>query len=136
VALERYGASLPMRDLADETVEPLTRLRAHFEFLRDETTRHGFTRGCLFGNFGAEIADHSETIRVTVQEALQQWAAAIAATLKEAQLAGSLRPDLDPEKTAGFLLDAWEGCLIRARANRSDDPFATFFTIAFGTLLA
>ncbi|MEU8380910.1 TetR family transcriptional regulator C-terminal domain-containing protein [Streptosporangium sp. NPDC048865] len=136
VALEHYGAGLRMADLADDRVEPLTRLRRHFEFLRDETVRHGFTRGCLFGNFGAEIADRSDVIRTAVRQGFRQWTALIAGTLAEARQAGSVRPDLDPEATARFLLSAWEGTLVTARADRSAGAFDSFFTIAFDTLLA
>jgi TetR/AcrR family transcriptional repressor of nem operon len=54
----------------------------------------------------------------------------------EAQRAGSVRADLGPETTASFLVNAWEGALIRARADRSSKAFHTFFEIVFGTLLA
>lgn len=135
VALERYGAACRMEDLADSDVEPLTRLRRHFEFLRDETVRHEFTRGCLVGNFAAEIADRSDVIRAGVRQSFQQWAALITAALTEARHAGSVRPDLDPETTARFLLSAWEGTLVMARADRSANAFDSFFTVAFDTLL-
>ncbi|WP_394365716.1 TetR family transcriptional regulator C-terminal domain-containing protein [Streptomyces sasae] len=38
----------------------------------------GFARGCLVGNFGAEVAHHSEEIRSAVQRGFQRWAAHIA----------------------------------------------------------
>jgi TetR/AcrR family transcriptional repressor of nem operon len=135
VALERYGAGRRLEDLADASVAPLARLRAHFEFLRDETVRYGFARGCLYGNFGAEIVDHNDAIRDTVRQSLDRWAATLASTLTEAQRAGSVRADLGPETTASFLVNAWEGALIRARADRSSKAFDTFFEIVFGTLL-
>ncbi|WP_327106238.1 TetR/AcrR family transcriptional regulator [Nonomuraea glycinis] len=116
--------------------EPLVRLRAHFEAIRDQVVRLEFTRGCLLGNFGAEIADHSEVIRDSVAEGFRQWVAAIAATLAQAQRGGAVRAGLDPEMTARFLLNAWEGTLLRARADRSAEAFDTFFAIAFGPLLA
>jgi TetR/AcrR family transcriptional repressor of nem operon len=133
VALQRYGDSRRLADLADTRVEPLARLRAHFEFLRDDIVRRGFTRGCLIGNFGTEIADHSDVLRKGVRESLRAWSAAIAATLTEARQAGTLRAELDPQTTADFVLNAWEGAIIAARANRS--TVDTFFTIVFGTLL-
>jgi TetR/AcrR family transcriptional regulator, transcriptional repressor for nem operon len=135
IALQRYGEGRRLADLADPSVEPLTRLRAHFEFLRDETEQHGYARGCLFGNFGAEVADHSDTIRGSVRQSFQLWARAIATTLAEARDAGAVRADLDPAKTAHFLLGAWEGALISARVDRSPDAFDSFFDITFGTLL-
>jgi TetR/AcrR family transcriptional regulator, transcriptional repressor for nem operon len=135
VALERYGASLRMPMLTDTGVEPLTRLRTHFEFLRDETVAGGLKRGCLLGNFGAEIADHSDAIRSSVRDALRAWTALVAGALTEAQRDGAVRADLDPEQTAHFILSAWEGTLIQARASRSTDPFDSFFTMVFDVLL-
>ncbi|MFJ7949429.1 TetR family transcriptional regulator C-terminal domain-containing protein [Streptomyces sp. NPDC096354] len=136
VALERYGASLRLQDLAAPDIAPLVRLRKHFEFLRDEIVNAGFARGCLIGNFGAEVADHSETIRNGVRESLGHWASTISGALVEAQQAGAVRADLDTEKTARFLVNAWEGTLIAARSSRSGGAFDDFFDTAFGTLLA
>lgn len=87
VALNRYGASRRLQDLAASDIAPLVRLRKHFEFLRDETVDAGFARGCLIGNFGAEVADHSETIRAGVRESLGHWASMISDVLVEAQQA-------------------------------------------------
>ncbi|MFG1704264.1 TetR family transcriptional regulator C-terminal domain-containing protein [Nonomuraea sp. M3C6] len=122
-------------DLTGGDAEPLARLRAHFEGFRDDVVRLDYTRGCLIGNFGAEIADHSEVIRECVRESFQHWAETIAATIEEAQRAGAVRADLDPGTAARFLLNAWEGTLIRARADRSEEAFDAFFAIAFGPLL-
>ncbi|AWS44182.1 TetR/AcrR family transcriptional regulator [Streptosporangium sp. 'caverna'] len=135
VAIQRYGDGLRLRELADGGVDPLTRLREHFEFLRDENLHRGITRGCLIGNFCTEIADHSEVIREAAQDGLRQWAALITKALTEAQGAGTVRADLNPETTARFVLNAWEGTLIAARADRSADAFDPFFDLVFGTLL-
>ena len=132
VALQQYGQGRRIHELADRTVEPLQRLRAHFEFLRDEIVQHGYTRGCLFGNFGAEIADHNEAIRATVRDSLGYWAGA----LVDAQHTGAVRADLDPESTAEFIVNAWEGALIKTRADRSAAAFDSFFAVVFGPLLA
>ncbi|MGN9777677.1 TetR family transcriptional regulator C-terminal domain-containing protein [Micromonospora sp. H33] len=135
VALERYGAGRRLEDLTDSSVPPVQRLRAHFEFLRDEVVRHGYNRGCLYGNFGTEIVDHRDAIRDAVRHSLDTWVDLVATTLTEAQRAGTVRTDLDPEVTAGFLVNAWEGTLIRARTDRSPAAFDAFFSV-FDTLLA
>jgi TetR/AcrR family transcriptional repressor of nem operon len=132
--LRHYGEGR-LDDLTGGDPEPLARLKAHFEGLRAEVVRHDYTRGCLIGNFGAEIADHSEVIRATVRESFEAWAGAIAALLEEARRAGAVRADLDPRTTARFLLNAWEGTLVRARADRSAEAFDAFSATVFGPLL-
>ncbi|GII56144.1 TetR family transcriptional regulator [Planotetraspora thailandica] len=136
VALQMYGEGRRLEEVTDPGTDPLTRLRSHFEFLRDEVVEQGFTHGCLIGNFTAEIADHSDAIRDAVQEAFATWAATIAATIAEAQGAGAVRAGLDPEQTARYILSTWEGTIVMARAERSRDAFDTFFELTFGTLLA
>lgn len=107
----------------------------YFEFLRDEVVGFGYARGCLLGNFGTEIIDHSESIRASVQAGMQQWADLLRDALTEAHQAGTVRAELDPDATARFLLNAWKGTLIQARAEKSSAAFDAFFTVAFGVLL-
>jgi TetR/AcrR family transcriptional repressor of nem operon len=136
VALRRYGDQRHLEHLADTDVEPVARLRAHFELQRAEQVARDCTRGCLIGNFGAEVSDHSELIRAAVLDGLRTWTGLVAATLAEARQAGSIRADLDPEATARFVVDAWEGTLVDARATRSATAFEPFFDLVFGVLLA
>ncbi|MDX6295292.1 MAG: TetR/AcrR family transcriptional regulator, transcriptional repressor for nem operon [Kribbellaceae bacterium] len=89
VALERSGVERHLEDFADTSVKPLDRLRGHFEFLRDEVVEFGYARGCLLGNVGTEIIDHTESIRASVQEGMQRWADLISGALTEAQQAGT-----------------------------------------------
>jgi TetR/AcrR family transcriptional regulator, transcriptional repressor for nem operon len=136
VALQRYGEGRRLGDLAASEVPPLVRLRRHFEFLRAETEDCGYQRGCLFGNFGAEVADHSDIIREAVDGSLAEWQDRVAALLDEARESGAVDPGLDARATAIFVVSAWEGTLITARAARSPEAFDAFFTLVFGTLLA
>ncbi|MGN5380882.1 TetR family transcriptional regulator C-terminal domain-containing protein [Streptomyces lasalocidi] len=134
-ALSRYAAGLRF-DLLDTPGRPaLERLRAHFEFLSTDTVDNGFARGCLVGNLGAEVADHSEEIRSAVQGGFRRWSARIRQVLTEAQDAGELDAALDVEDAALFVLSAWEGTLIAARADKSSAPFDAFFRMVFGVLL-
>jgi TetR/AcrR family transcriptional repressor of nem operon len=139
VALQEYGATRRLDELTDPAVDPILRLRRHFEFLRDEITSYGYARGCLIGDFGVEVADHSELIRDAVRLSLDTWATALTAALTDAHAAGRIPPALaalDAPTLARFLLSAWEGTLISVRAEQSADAFASFFTTVFDTLLA
>jgi TetR/AcrR family transcriptional repressor of nem operon len=136
VALERYGESLRLGELADASVDPLVRLRQHFEFLRDENTRRDFARGCLVGGFGNEMADHSDMIREAVRLSFEGWAQVLAAPIAQAQESGQVKSTTDAKTLARFILNAWEGTLISARADHSEDSYEVFFDTVFGTLLA
>ncbi|MFE5137033.1 TetR family transcriptional regulator C-terminal domain-containing protein [Streptomyces fagopyri] len=134
-ALRLFGAERRLDMLADTTSPPLERIRRHFEFLRDETVDRDFTRGCMFGNFATGVVDHSEEIRSAVADSLQTWSGALAVALTEARRDGAVRADLDPDSTARFLVNTWEGTLIEARATKSAAAFDTFFSMVFEAVL-
>ena len=134
VALERYGETRRMGDLADQSVPPVERMRRHFEFLRDELPE--FTKGCMYGNFGAEVVDHSEPLRKRVKDSWQHWADLLAQAIAQGQADGTIRTSLDPQQTAYYLTSAWEGTLLRARADKSAEAFEVFFAVTFDALLA
>ncbi|MEU9290107.1 TetR family transcriptional regulator C-terminal domain-containing protein [Streptomyces sp. NPDC048275] len=134
-ALSRYAATLRFDVLTTPGRPPLERLRAHFEFLSKDTVEHGFVRGCLVGNFGAEVADHNEEIRSAIKRGFDGWASQIRQVLIEAQEAGDLDSSLDVAATALFVLSAWEGTLIAARADKSAAPVDAFFRTVFDIVL-
>jgi hypothetical protein len=73
-ALSRYGTRSGFGMLTSQDRPPLERLRAHFEFLSEDLLENGFVRGCLLGNLGAEVADHSEEIRTPAKRGFDGWA--------------------------------------------------------------
>ncbi|WP_436532900.1 TetR family transcriptional regulator C-terminal domain-containing protein [Actinoplanes sp. HUAS TT8] len=134
-ALAAYGATLGLEELADESVAPLDRLRAHFELLAGQAREREFARGCLFGNLTADVADHSPLIRGHLEQGFDDWAALITGAIAQAQRDGVVAAGLDAATTARFVLNAWEGALLGARAARSEESFAAFFTTVFDVLL-
>jgi TetR/AcrR family transcriptional repressor of nem operon len=134
-ALDRYGAGLRFDLLTAPGRSPLERLRAHFDFLRRPVVDSGFSQGCLVGNLAAEVADHNEVIRAAVRRGFDQWAALIAEVLTEAREAGEVDAGLDADDAARFILSAWEGTLLVARADKSSVPFDSFFHMVFGVVL-
>ncbi|MGW5640927.1 TetR family transcriptional regulator C-terminal domain-containing protein [Streptomyces sp. NPDC003832] len=135
VALERYGATRGLAALHDRSVAPLTRLREHFELRRDENIEAEFNRGCLVGDLAVEVADHSDAVRATVHDGFEAWTDALASAITDAQQAGGVARTLEASTLARFVLNAWEGALISARADRSARSFESFFTVVFGVLL-
>ena len=134
-ALGRYAQSLRFDILTEPGRPALERLRAHFEFLSQDTARGGFAGGCLAGNLAAEVADHVPEIRSAVRAGFGRWSALIGQALAEAQQAGELDGALDAAAAAVFILSAWEGTLIVARADKSPAPFDAFFAMVFGAFL-
>ncbi len=136
-ALEQYFRARTcerMAVLRDARLPPLVRLRRYFEGLAAILGRNGYASGCMIGNMAAELADHSPLIRDQLAAHFAEWSEVIEGVVAEAQAAGALRADLPAPTVASFLLNAWEGAILRARVTRDDAPFQEFYAVVFATL--
>lgn len=134
--VERYGADASRREiLADKSVPPLERLRRHYARLNAIFSESKFERGCILGNFSAELSNQSNVIRDGLRRLYEQWTRDVEATIAEAQDQGAVSNDLTAAELAAFLLDAYEGALLRARVERDGTAFDRFMKFAFTRLL-
>ena len=121
--------------LVDGPGAPLTRLKAYFKALNQLGPASGFSRGCLLGNFSAELASQSPDIRQALAGALADWTKDIARVVAEAQQAGDIGRDVPAATLAAFLLNAWEGAVLRSRVDKSAAPLDAFMSVAFNKIL-
>jgi TetR/AcrR family transcriptional repressor of nem operon len=135
--VEEYVArSAPLRAiLEDAALPPLTRLRNYFEAL-SEVSANEDSRGCLLGNFGAELSNQSASIRDRVATAFASWSRAIAEVIAEAQRNGDMSSGAAPATLAAFLVSAWEGAVLRGKVERSRSAVENFFAVIFSKVLA
>lgn len=129
-------AAAAERLMAADGSSPLVRLRRFFAGMGEYFARHGYARGCPIGNLAQEMGDLSPPMRERVRGVLAGMAGRLAVLLAEAQRRGELRRELDPESTAGFVLDAWEGALLRMKVEKSPEPLARFERVVFERLLS
>jgi TetR/AcrR family transcriptional regulator, transcriptional repressor for nem operon len=122
--------------LEDKTRSPLRRLRDYFEYYEKEYGSGDPTCGCLLGNLSQSIAAHSEVLQRELHRSFTAWQSDFRAVLREARDAGELPEYLDPDETAAFLIDAYEGALVRMKAEGSIKPLQRFSTMTLDGLLA
>jgi len=137
-ALERYG----MRErvhvaavLNDTTTPPLKRLRRYFGDLVKIYGQKGAIPGCMMGRFSLEIAEENPQLRKQISASFDHWQHSIATVIQQAVTQKELPAYTDPESLAGFLLNSWEGALLRSQADKSNTPLETFMRYAFDRLL-
>jgi TetR/AcrR family transcriptional regulator, transcriptional repressor for nem operon len=128
---DRILASL----LAETDRSPLERLRSYFErLLQRAVDASPQARGCLLGMLALEMAGSSEPLRATVSDAFGRWQARLAELLRQAQVAGEVAPEQDPQPLAAMLIGGWEGALMRARASRDLDALRTSLDLLLSRL--
>jgi TetR/AcrR family transcriptional repressor of nem operon len=121
---ERVMGSLSLLDA--KAIRPRERILRYFSRLNDAARRAGYRTGCMIGNMSAEMADQSPRARDRLASLLARWTAAIESCVKEAQADGSMRRDIDPRDAAAFLLNAWQGAVLRSKVDRGSDALRAF----------
>ena len=132
VALEGEHCALV---LGNTRQAPLKRLRRYFEDLIGTAGQSAPIQGCLMGSLSLEVAGVSPLLQQCLSADFAHWQEAVAGVLREAATRGDLAKSAKPEALAGFILNSWEGALIRSQADRSDAPLKSFVHYAFEVLL-
>jgi TetR/AcrR family transcriptional regulator, transcriptional repressor for nem operon len=137
-ALERYTTRESKHAatvLSDSKVPPLKRLKHYFTDLVKFYGQKGAISGCMMGRFSLEIAAQNPQLRKQISAAFAHWQHSVATVLQQAVTQKELPADMDPELLANFLLNSWEGALLRSQAEESDAPLETFMQYVFDRLL-
>lgn len=121
--------------LTNGAVAPVERLRAYFEVRILGYEAAGFVRGCMLGNLSLEVADHSALIRERLGAHFKTWSGLIEDCIAEAQQRGDISNRMRASMLAQFLLNSWEGALLRMRVEKSDTPLRDFVKVVFDSLL-
>jgi TetR/AcrR family transcriptional regulator, transcriptional repressor for nem operon len=115
---------------------PLKRLRRYFEDLIGLAGQAAPIPGCLLGSLSLEVAGVSSLLQGHLRSSFTGWQAAVAAVLHEAREKGDLPKSTKPEALAGFVLNSWEGALLRSQADKSNAPLKDFLHYVFEEMLA
>ena len=121
--------------LAPDGRPPLHRVRGFFERMRDLYASQGYL-GCLLGALGQELSGANEVFRLKIEECVASIAGRIAVCLEEAQQGGDLPAEVDCQRYADALVNAWEGAALRSRLLRSEVPLNAFLDFYFPMPLA
>jgi TetR/AcrR family transcriptional repressor of nem operon len=135
-ALDRYWQNMQtsLGLLSDEKTPPVARLKRHFRQLGKVAREGGYRAGCMIGNMSTEMPEQSRPVRERLTVLLVAWSCAIESCIKEAQADGSIRRDIDARTVSGFLLNSWEGAVMRSKVDRGAGSFAAFEDVVFTVL--
>ena len=137
-ALERYTtreAEHAASVLIGPKMSPLKRLKRYFTDLVKFYGQKGEIPGCMMGRFSLEIAAANPQLRKQISGSFAHWQHTVATVIQQAVAQKELPADTDSESLAGFLLNSWEGALLRSQAEENDAPLEVFMQLVFDRLL-
>lgn len=121
--------------LSDPEVPPLERLRTYFQTRISGFQTHGYVKGCMLGNLSLEVSDQSPAMRERLAAHFRTWAGLLEQCIAQAQESGAIKNQMPAAMLAQFLLNSWEGALLRMRVEKNDAPLKDFAEVVFGSLL-
>jgi TetR/AcrR family transcriptional regulator, transcriptional repressor for nem operon len=121
--------------LSDESISPVDRLRRYFASLATTLAEQNYERGCLMGNFSTELADQSRLIRDRLSSNFAAWSRQLEGCIRDGQKAGEISRDIDPRVLAAFLLNSFEGAILRMKVEKDSAPLDHFMTLVFSRVL-
>lgn len=135
--LQRYasvaGEHLAMLD--DTALEPKARLARYFGLLIEANAVNDYNCGCLLGNFSSELSNQIPAIRTALRDSYDEWSARLAVLIAEAQRGGSVSTAQPALELANFIIDAWQGAVLHAKAAKSRAPLERFLVMTLDRIL-
>jgi len=132
--ITEYGKGSTDRSiLTNADIPALARLKKHFTNLNVYFSQ--CNDGCLVGKFMAEVSEDMQQVRERLLAVLNQWGEQIASAIADGQRDGTIRTDLKAGELATFLVDAYEGALLRSRVEKSPKAMKTFMKVVFASIV-
>lgn len=100
-------------------------LSGYFGDLVDHFVSSGFTHVDLIGKLATEIANGSESIRVTLAEQLGRWRTTVEQILRDGQSRGDVRTDRDVAELSATINAYIEGAFVVAQSTRDERGLET-----------
>lgn len=121
--LEDFGKQLSQEHvlaLSNEKLSPINRILLFYEQKTTQVIhKENYLKGCLISNMCQEIADKSNVIAASVDKAYLGMHKALQNCLEEAKKVNELDSSLDTNLMAEFILNSWNGAIMRVKASRN-----------------
>jgi len=137
-ALDLYyarGCKMIRETLGNEELSPLGRIRAYIEMHWSLLHQHGCEHGCMYGNFAAEVSDHSEPLRKRMAEIFEDLQRRIVDCLRAAAKAGEVSRAMKYDEVANFILGGLHGAILLCKSCRGLLPLEQFERVLFAQVL-
>jgi len=120
---------------SDSSIPPLERLAGFMDAYHGLFETMGLRGGCPIGNLMQEMSDLSEDFRDKVGDVYLRMKGFIAQLLEDACERGDISAFIEPESTAQFILNSWEGAIMHMKLSKSKEPLELFKQMVFERIL-
>lgn len=122
--------------LSNRELTPVNRLKSFFnEMIIQQKKSLKYKLGCLCGNFSQELGDTNDVFSKEIKKSFAKMRQAFEKCIQEAKDAGQIKSKRANKIIADFLINSWEGALLRMKSEKSTAPLEQFVEIFFEDVL-
>ena len=135
--LQRYSAAAAeLGEVLNNTALPMMiRLERYFAALVAANTADEYDCGCMLGNFSTELSNQSPAMRDAVRQSFAGWTGRLGEAFAEGQREGGITNTQPALEIANFVVDAWQGAVLRSKAEKSREPLDRFVNMVLYRIL-
>ena len=130
-----YFISRAESQMTNKNRPPIKRLKGFFDGFLSFFESSGCELGCPIGNLSQEMGDLSPAFRKRLEEIFLMMRSRVEEVLKEALLVGDLPGSLNARETADFIINSWEGAIVRMKVQKNTEALRLFDRMIFGGIL-
>lgn len=122
--------------LSDKKIKPLRRIKlalktdANFQKKNNECKL-----GCMLGNFCQELGDVDDAFNKAISKAFSEMKSGFEACIQEAKGNKEITSEYTSGQLADYIINGWEGALLRMKANKNTKSLELFTKILFDKIL-
>jgi TetR/AcrR family transcriptional repressor of nem operon len=106
------------------------RLGRHFAAINSQATGRRVSPIRLLATLSAESPALPQSVREQIVAGLESWSNRIAQLITQAQAHTQIGVNEEAHQLADFLINAWQGAMIRAKCDPTSEPLRTFTRFA------
>ncbi|WP_420385890.1 TetR family transcriptional regulator C-terminal domain-containing protein [Roseivirga sp.] len=108
--------------LESQKIEPKQRIIDLLESMKAVYKDEDFARGCLLGNSSLELSAQNTSFATLIDESFNRWQKLFSTAIEEGQKSGNIKRSMSPDQYASFILNSWEGALVRMKSTKNNEP--------------
>jgi AcrR family transcriptional regulator len=110
-------------DPINRAENPLEALAALRQAMEGNLSTGACELGCPLNNLSQEMSSVDESFRKRLNEIFQLWQEAIARSLRQGQQLSQIRSDVDPDRSAAFIIATIEGSIGMSKNTQNSEPW-------------
>lgn len=114
------------KTLENEAISPKNRILDFYTNMSEHYLQKECKEGCLMGNSSNELGDLSESFSNVLAHEFNLWQSILEKCITAAQDAGEITGTIEPRMLASFILNSWEGALLRMKCDKTVGPIRDF----------